>query len=273
MIFLQSNASVSYSFILPSTVGGLGSVFLSGAGSGPNTWTSYAIPSSITGTTNQGMVSNGTAVTFQNIVNSFSGDGALLNNSSATGSVTATLANAGAHKWFGNNTGSSAAPSYESLTASDIPIISLSSGVSGTLGTANGGTGNTSGAVAALCAGTSANLGSATEYVGFGTNNVTESAVYLPVPVSGVAAAMHAQMSAAPSSSIGFKMRYTTGGSTSALLSCSITGGGTTVTSCDATGSTSVTEGTGNAWDVEIDNASGIGIRNYAICVKVTSSY
>ncbi|MGB6430307.1 MAG: hypothetical protein WBF06_06950 [Candidatus Acidiferrales bacterium] len=54
-------------------------------------------------------------------VSSFTGDGTLLNNSASTGAVTATLAQAGAHKYFGNNTGSAAAPSYESLVSADIP--------------------------------------------------------------------------------------------------------------------------------------------------------
>jgi hypothetical protein len=47
-------------------------------------------------------------------VSSFSGDGALLSNSLSTGAVIATLANAGAHKFWMNNTGISAAPGYQS---------------------------------------------------------------------------------------------------------------------------------------------------------------
>lgn len=47
-------------------------------------------------------------------VTSFSGDGALLSNSSSTGAVTSTLANAGADTVWGNATGSSAAPGYTS---------------------------------------------------------------------------------------------------------------------------------------------------------------
>jgi hypothetical protein len=54
-------------------------------------------------------------------VTSFSGDGAFATNSASTGGVTLTLANAGAHKWWGNNTGSTAAPGYESLASADIP--------------------------------------------------------------------------------------------------------------------------------------------------------
>jgi hypothetical protein len=59
-------------------------------------------------------------------VTSFTGDGALLNNSASTGPVTATLVNAGAGTVWGNNTGSSASPSYT-------PTPNL--GVSGTAGT------------------------------------------------------------------------------------------------------------------------------------------
>lgn len=46
-------------------------------------------------------------------VSSFTGDGTLLNNSASTGAVTATLANAPANTVWGNNTGSSAAPGYQ----------------------------------------------------------------------------------------------------------------------------------------------------------------
>lgn len=53
-------------------------------------------------------------------VTSLTGDGALINNSASTGSVTLTLANAAAHKFFGNNTGSSGASGYNSIGASDL---------------------------------------------------------------------------------------------------------------------------------------------------------
>ena len=54
-------------------------------------------------------------------VTSFSGDGTFATNSASTGAVTLTLGAAGAHQWWGNNAGSTAAPGYESLTSSDIP--------------------------------------------------------------------------------------------------------------------------------------------------------
>lgn len=54
-------------------------------------------------------------------VGSFTGDGVLLTNSASTGAVTAILATAGGHKWFGNATASTAAPSYQTLTTGDLP--------------------------------------------------------------------------------------------------------------------------------------------------------
>jgi hypothetical protein len=54
-------------------------------------------------------------------VSSFSGDGALLSNSSSTGAITATLATAAAHKAWMNNTGSTATPGYQSIGTADLP--------------------------------------------------------------------------------------------------------------------------------------------------------
>jgi len=65
-------------------------------------------------------------------VSSFSGDGTLISNSSSTGAVTTTLANAAAHKFWGNNTGSSAAPGYQSITTSDLPNTVTQTIASGT---------------------------------------------------------------------------------------------------------------------------------------------
>lgn len=75
-------------------------------------------------------------------VSSFTGDGVLLNNSSSTGSVTATLANAAAHKFFGNNTGSGAAPGYESIGIGDLPssLFTLTTTGSSGASTYSGGT-------------------------------------------------------------------------------------------------------------------------------------
>ena len=78
-------------------------------------------------------------------VSSFSGDGALLTNSASTGAVTATLGTAGAHKWFGNSTGITAAPGYESLTAADIPT--LNQNTTGTAANLTGCTPSTAGSV------------------------------------------------------------------------------------------------------------------------------
>ena len=61
-------------------------------------------------------------------VSSWSGDGSLFNNSSSTGSVTATLANAAANSVWGNCTGSSTTPSYCALVATMFPTSGVSAG-------------------------------------------------------------------------------------------------------------------------------------------------
>lgn len=62
-------------------------------------------------------------------VTSVSGDGALFTNSASTGGVTLTLGTAAAHKFWGNNTGSTTTPAYFQLAFTDL---------SGNLGTAQG---------------------------------------------------------------------------------------------------------------------------------------
>jgi hypothetical protein len=79
-------------------------------------------------------------------VSSFSGDSALLSNSSSTGAVTATLANAAADSVWGNATGSSAAPGY--TTNPNLNSLGL---VGTTAGFFDLGQGSTSSA-ATLCA-------------------------------------------------------------------------------------------------------------------------
>lgn len=56
-----------------------------------------------------------------NGVSSFTGDGALISNSLSTGAVTASLASAAAHKYWGNPTGSPATPGYNSIVLLDLP--------------------------------------------------------------------------------------------------------------------------------------------------------
>jgi hypothetical protein len=56
-------------------------------------------------------------------VTSLSGDGTLISNITSSGVVTLTLTNAPAHKYWGNNTGSTAAPGYVSLVLADLPSI------------------------------------------------------------------------------------------------------------------------------------------------------
>src|SRR5204863_6862053 len=46
--------------------------------------------------------------------------------STTTPALTFSLSTAGAHKYLGNNTGSTAAPAYSSLVAADIPAIAES---------------------------------------------------------------------------------------------------------------------------------------------------
>jgi hypothetical protein len=59
-------------------------------------------------------------------VSSFTGDGTFATNSASTGGVTLALANAGAYKFWGNNTGSTAAPGYFSIPAAAIPTLNQS---------------------------------------------------------------------------------------------------------------------------------------------------
>lgn len=75
-------------------------------------------------------------------VSSFTGDGTLINNSGSTGAVTVTLGNAGAHKWWGNNTGSTAAPGYQSIGLGDLPSLVSSLSGDGSLITNSGSTGS-----------------------------------------------------------------------------------------------------------------------------------
>lgn len=71
-------------------------------------------------------------------INSITGDGTLISNSSSSGSVTITLGNAGAHTWFGNNTATTGAPGYNALTPADIPTLNQST--TGAAGSLSGGT-------------------------------------------------------------------------------------------------------------------------------------
>ena len=71
------------------------------------------------GSSGQCLTSNGTDPLWTSCATSFTGDGTFATNSGSTGAVTLTLGNAGANKWWGNNTGSNAAPGYQSIGTQD----------------------------------------------------------------------------------------------------------------------------------------------------------
>ncbi len=84
----------------------------------------------VAGTLVSNSTTSGSTATYQVIntltgaggtVSSFTGDGTLITNSASTGAVTVTLGTAGAHKWWGNNTGSTAAPGYQTIGTGDLP--------------------------------------------------------------------------------------------------------------------------------------------------------
>ena len=66
------------------------------------------------------------------VVNSVTGDSNLVTNSSSTGAVTLTLHTAPAYSYWGNNTGSTAAPAYSTIPAAAIPATPLATGTSHT---------------------------------------------------------------------------------------------------------------------------------------------
>jgi hypothetical protein len=109
-------------------------------------------------------------------VSSFTGDGTLINNSASTGGVTVTLATAGAHKWWGNNTGSTAAPGYESIGLPDLAAQAADTVVMNASGSSTAPTAvamPTSGTNG--CAGTSNALTYNTSTHAFGCNSISGS--------------------------------------------------------------------------------------------------
>ena len=71
------------------------------------------------GSSGQCLTSNGTDPLWGSCATSFTGDGTFATNSGSTGTVTLALGNAGANKWWGNNSGSTVAPSYQSIGTQD----------------------------------------------------------------------------------------------------------------------------------------------------------
>lgn len=67
-------------------------------------------------------------------VSSITGDSAFYNNSLSTGAVTLTLANAGAHKVWMNNTGIGAIPGYQSIGEADLPATTVFTDKANTMG-------------------------------------------------------------------------------------------------------------------------------------------
>lgn len=66
-------------------------------------------------------------------VTSITGDGALITNSGSTAAVTLTLGTATGHKYWGNNTGTTATAAFDTLAAADIPAaLSSTTSVNGT---------------------------------------------------------------------------------------------------------------------------------------------
>lgn len=100
-----------------ATLNGLTNAMLPTSAVTPTSYTNASITVNSKGIVTS--ASNGTAP-----VTSFTGDGNLLSNSGSTGAVTATLATAGAHQYWGNNTGSTAAPGYVAIVAGDLPSLS-----------------------------------------------------------------------------------------------------------------------------------------------------
>jgi hypothetical protein len=125
--------------------------------SATSTWTAVTIGSNLTfsgGTLSASAPGTGTVTSVAlSLPAIFSVSGSPVTTS---GTLTGSLATQTANTVFsGPTTGAAAAPTFRALVAADIPSISLTSGVSGTLPVANGGTGASSAtAYAVLCGGT-----------------------------------------------------------------------------------------------------------------------
>ncbi len=225
-------------------------------------------------------------------VTSWSGDGALYTNSSSTGGVAAALGNAAAHKFWGNNTGSSTTPGYQSIGAQDVTPNMYAAGG----GTANAQTVTLSPAATSLVAGltvrwlpTAANTGAATLAVnGLTAKSITKcgttALVANDLTTAAVAIATYdgtqfqlvnpqATGCGVVSSSLPTFVQYTfvaeTGGSTASITSPSITvtNGNLIVAACRYAGSGAATGSTASGssvttWHLLTTNAtSSVGVQ------------
>lgn len=188
-------------------------------------------------------------------VSSYTGDGTLVSNSSSTGPVTVTLANAAGHKFFGNNTSSTAAPGYDSIGYADLPSLSANALLGALTGTTPSGLAvpSCSGASSALTWTSGSGFGcntisggsgggmsgwsvltvttfgtSATQYtpfVGGGVTSTTESVVQLKAPAAATLSNLQVALSASLGIGTTFSVTLRNAGSSTALTCTSASSG------------------------------------------------
>jgi hypothetical protein len=114
-------------------------------------------------------------------VTTFSGDGTLINNINSSGTVTISLATVGAHKYWGNNSGSTAAPGYDAIQPGDLPTGIPNANLANPSLTYNGVTVNLGSTGSIGCAGGGVNAQTSSYPLVSGDNNklVTENGASL----------------------------------------------------------------------------------------------
>jgi len=125
---------------------------------------------------------------------SVSGDGTLITNSASTSAVTLALGNAGAHKWWGNNTGSTAAPGYQTIGTADLPTIPIAGGGTNATSAATGQIPNTTSTTATSWTSTPT-LGASGTAGSIAFGNATSGTVTLQ-PVTGALGSVTASLPA-----------------------------------------------------------------------------